>query len=746
MSFLAPLMLFGGAAIGIPIALHFFYKARHRPLPWAAMEFLRQSIEQTSKRLRFQELVLLILRCLVLLFLALALARLSCRWGASSGRGETVDAVFVFDNSYSMGAQDGDKTRFERAQEAALGVIDNLPPRSTVQVITCSDRATAIKFTPSNLDQARQVVKSIELTSLSGDMLPGLNEAYNALDRGVGSNKEIYVFSDMQKNGWERQAAAVKAKAAEIQPRAPLILVRSGREDVVPSNISITDITFPGGIPHTGTRMPFTVHLKNTGKTAVANVAVTLEVDGEKQDIDTAFAPRIEPGTSFPVTLTGKLTKPGDRLITAKIGQRKGEGAEATATQPDELPGDNRFDKLIPVRDRIRVLLVDGSLDTGDAAKTSTFYMRNALLPTTESARENYFVRVSEVKPDLLSPQLLADTDICMLCNVASASSDRAGIPGLPPEFVERLVEFVKNGGGLVIGSGDFVAADKYNAVLGSRGLLPFPLEAPESATKDMPNHPAPDTAESPSFLSQFREVPFSIVTANVNVFTTMGTKEADRSGGGHVLLRLDNNKPLITAKALGEGEVIFVTTSLDETWTNWPVSGESGTSYLSLIQKTLSHLTGRATSGTNRIAGEPLQWAPPTASSKGFELVRPNRTRVHLGLATGGDKSHLMVTTSDDLVAGEYQMGIEGETTPTGPRFAVIPDLRESENLEAMSDTEFEQAVGFKPVIVSAGAEAQQTVGNLRSKREWTIYLLLLVFVFAGLECAWAWYCGRAK
>ena len=40
MSFLAPFMLWGGFAAGIPIALHFFYRAHYRPVPWGAMKFL----------------------------------------------------------------------------------------------------------------------------------------------------------------------------------------------------------------------------------------------------------------------------------------------------------------------------------------------------------------------------------------------------------------------------------------------------------------------------------------------------------------------------------------------------------------------------------------------------------------------------------------------------------------------------------------------------------------------------------
>src|SRR6266699_5301242 len=141
MSFLSPWMLASAAAVGVPIALHFFYRARYRPLPWAPMKFLKEAIEQTSRRLKFQEWILLALRCLALILLALALARPGMQSAGSTGRGDAVDAVLVIDTSYSMGAQDGDKTRLDRAKEAALAVIDSLPANSSVQIIACADRA-----------------------------------------------------------------------------------------------------------------------------------------------------------------------------------------------------------------------------------------------------------------------------------------------------------------------------------------------------------------------------------------------------------------------------------------------------------------------------------------------------------------------------------------------------------------------------------------------------------------------------
>jgi hypothetical protein len=730
MSFLSPWLLLGAAAVAIPIALHFFYKARHRRLPWAAMTFLRQAIEQTSRRLRFQEWVLLALRCLVILLLAFALARPTLRALTDSGRGESIDAVFVFDTSYSMGARDGEKTRLDRAKDAALRVIDDLPPNSTVQVYACSDRVTHLgPVTPGNLDQARQVVQNVELSSLSGDILPGLNEAYAALDRGAGANKEVYLFGDLQKSGWDRQAGAVRAKAEEIRQRATLVVVRCGHPDRVVNNVAVTDITYPGGIPHTGSRLPVTVLLKNTGKNPVRNLSVTLDVDDKQQDKESGSVEVIEPGQTFPVTLTAKLDEAGPRLLTARV-------------QGDDLPGDNTLDRLIPVREMIRVLIVDGTYDVLDPKQSGSHFLRNALLPVAANLLDEYHVRVTVVPPEEAGPGLLGVSDVCFLCNVAASDADRPGVPGLSKEFVGRLATFVRDGGGLVISAGDNVVPQRYNAVLGVAGvgLLPFELDEPAVAPPEQPFRPAPDSAAAPSFLARFRDEPYSTVTADVDVTKAIGMRETDRAG--RVLLRLTDQQPLLASRVVGDGEVVFVGTSLDMSWSNWPARAGS---YLSFVRLTLSHMTGKATSGLNRTAGEPLVWNPPEAP-RGFELLRPDGKRVKLGKAQGGDvERKLTVTATDATSAGVYHIGLEGEDPPSGPRFAVAPDLQETESLDALTDTEAEEILGFKPVLLLAGTDAESTLAAERSRREWTVWVLLLVFFAAMAEAGWAWFCGKA-
>lgn len=723
MSFLSPWLLLGGLAVSVPLVLHFFYRARYRRLPWAAMTFLKQAIEQTSRRLRFQELILLVLRCLAMLLLAFALARPAITGSTVGGRGESVDAIFVFDTSTSMTARDGEKSRLERAKDAATAVLDNLPNNSTIQIIGCADRAVALgPQSPRNIDQARQIVANLEATSLATDLLPGLSDAYAALDRGAGTNKEIYVFSDMQKLGWDRQSAAIRAKCEEIKQRATLLLVRCGNAERPVRNVGISSINYPDGIPHTGTRMPFSILLRNTGKEPVRNVTVAIEVDGKAVDKETETVAEIGPGQTYPVNLTAKLDQAGPRVVTATV-------------TGDDLPGDNRLDRIVPVRETVRVVLIDGTPDTRDPKEAGSHYVRNALLPVAAADQDAYFVRVSVVPPDEAGPGLLGACDVCYLLNVPASSADRPGIPGLSREFVDRLGEYLKAGGGLIIGSGDNVVPARYNQVLGSQGInvLPFDLDEPANATPEKPFKIAPDSTESPSFLERFKGEPYRTVTADADIRRVVGVKP---EGAGRVLMRLADQKPFLCSRAIGEGEVLFLAGSLDERWGNWPAKAGS---FLSFNQIALAHLSGKATRGANRTAGEPIVWNPPDAA-KGYALLTPDARRVKLGKASGEPPT---LTATETPLAGIYRIVPENEDRKDAPQFAVAPDLRETDDLASLANPELEQLLGFKPVFLDAGVP--DGLGTERAKREWTVWLLVFLFLLAVSESIWAWFCGKA-
>lgn len=582
---LAPLMMFGAAAVSVPLALHFFYKARYKPLPWAAINFLKQAVEQTSRRLKFQEWILLALRCLLLLLIALALSRPAARSAAAAARGEAVDAVFIIDTSYTMGARDAEMSRLERAKTAAQKVLEDLPPRSTIQVYTCSDKATLLgPKARTNRDQAKQILQHIEISKQSTDFFPGVTEALVSLSTGSSPSREVYLFSDLQKSGFERQLGAFRGKCEEIKQQGNIVFVRCSNPTIKPSNAAIVDITMPSEIPHTDTRVPFDVLVRNTGSTTLTNLNVSLsyrERAAEKDDKrEEKPLPKLEPGETLPVTLTGKLTMPGSRVITAKI-------------TGDDLPGDNEFSRTIFVREKVNVVVIDGSPDTRNPTEAGSHFIRNALAPVAEAIRKDYFIQPTVYTAEQASAKVLEGADVVYLVNVPSSNEARPGVPGLSKSFAEALNTYVRGGGGLVIGCGDLVDAAGYNKVLGSGGfgLLPFDLGELSNTAADYPYNPAPETIDESSFLGPFR-TKYSAVFRTPEITRMFKVNESGAgSTGGRAIVRVGSGLPLVASRVVDQGEVILITTSLDSRWGNFPAKSDA---FVPMTRYTLMHLTGR--------------------------------------------------------------------------------------------------------------------------------------------------------
>ena len=748
MQFTAPMMLLGALAVTVPLALHFFYRARYKPLPWAPMKFLKEAVEQTSRRLKFQEWILLALRCFALILLALALARPGLRSESAGGGDQPIDAVLVFDTSYSMAAKDGDKTRLERAKDAAAAIIDTLPDRSSVQIITCADRAKPPdpKLSRFNRDQAKQRVQAIEVTSLSTDFLPGLTEALVAAETGTAAAKEIYVFTDMQKSGFERQQSAVKSKCEEIKAKANLIFIRCGSAERKIANVSVIDVQLLAAIPHTKTRVPFVVKLKNPGRDPLRGVKVSLELDGKAVEKDVVQVDQIDPDAVATVTLTGSLDDAGPRLLAVHV-----EG--------DGLEGDNVLYKVIGVRDKVRVLLVAHPHAGQNVTDAGDWFARKALVPfDAEKDRDKidrYFIETESVAPTEVGPERLLNKDIVYLLNAAARTDDP--LEGMAPAFVARLADFVKGGGGLVIGCGDAVTAAAYNRVLGrdGAGLLPVPLGRVWETTEATQFVPAASTIEETSVLGPLKPYAEWLERAKLSRMFALDESPA-ASGGARVLMRTTDNKPLVASRVVGEGEVIFFATSLDESWGRMMSDGQLA---VPLTTHIVAHLTARKVPGGTRTAGDTLTWFPPKPES-GFELIKPRpaantsgdktRERVKLDEAKDAD-GRLVVSTNETLVAGEYAIVPVGAPDPvglvgeTGVAFVVNPDLRETENLDAVTDADLEKMLGYRPAVIPAGAGTESAVRDRRTPREWTEWVLLALLLLLVGEATWAWFCGRA-
>lgn len=725
MSFLSPWLLLGALAAGIPIALHFFYRSRYRRVPWAAMRFLRLSIEQTSRRLRFQELFLLILRTAAFLVLPLALARPVLRTVAGEDgvkKGDAVDAILVIDASYSMAARDGITTRFERARKAALAVIDHLPAGSTAQVVRSSDRAEALgPLTPSNLGHARTILQEMNWTDEATDLYPAVLEASRLLGQGSAPNRELYVFSDMQKMGWDQQRDALVSQLQALSQKATIHLVRCGTQAV--KNATLLGIAPQAGIPHVGERAAFAVLVRNHGTEPLRDLTVSLQVEGQEAERESQVIPILGAAETKAITLTCRLDQPGQRILTATI-------------HADELDADNRFDQVIQVREQVRVLVVDGALDERDPEKSASYFLLHALRPVPETAWGSYHVQPRLVSAEQAAPALLADKDVCMLTNVSLEDVDRNG--RLSQDFLQRLKEFVRDGHGLVVFAGSKVQPETYNR--DCEGLLPAHFTTHAIAPTDQPWQLDPLSADG--FLTGFKEEPLDRIKL-VEVERMMAWERPSKDT--RVLLKTTDGRPVVATRKVGDGQVVFVATSADATWSNWALLP----TYLPFVHVTLGHLVQAHADAFNRRAGEPIRWRPPARTeSMPYQLLFPGGQVTRLSPPTQ-QEDHPVFVASDTHRAGIYRINAESGTTDpevvTSIAFALVPDLRESEDLTAWSDAQLDERLGFVPVHVTASDDPSVFSGTERLNWEGTKWLLLALLAILIVESAWAWLCGRS-
>ncbi|MDA1017393.1 MAG: VWA domain-containing protein, partial [Planctomycetota bacterium] len=713
----------------------------------------------------FQELLLLLLRVALLVLLALAMARPTSSLGTGADD-EAVDAVLLFDVSYSMDAREGGRRRLDSAKAAALTLIEQLPPQSTVQIVTVAEHAERLNPPlPAGARQIRHLIEKLDVTHLATDFHPGVEEAAAALQFGDAAVKELYLFSDMQRSGWERQSSKLIAELQELRYRANVYLVRCGSR--MPKNVAVVGLRSHSGVPNAGERFPFTVLVRNSGTETVRNLTVTLSCE-ETESRESQPLQEVLPGQTRAMTLVAELGRTGKCVVRATV-------------EDDELSVDNSFDRVIDVGKKVRLLVVDGAPNDRRVEKSASYYLMHALLPVPERERAEYFVQPQRITAAEASPALLDDQDACLLVNAAVGPS---GTPGesLKPEFVEALSEFVRQGGGVMIFGGDHVNAVEYNNTLATRfDLLPLRVAATEVlSSKDSVRFDRQSATEPP--FSTFADNEYYRALTAVEIRGRLLLEEPADKPSDHpaaqpddaamvqVLLRYNDGRPAVASRRVGRGKVLQVSTSADVSWTDWPRQQGMFVPFVDLGVKFLFHeLAGEPDFTAGKTIRIPLEYGDKDAW---WLLVDPRGKSRRLALPDQSDSDQSpndqvarrpVLMVRDTRLSGVYRLYRDDSTAATGVDsakvqaepandarrgipYAVAPNLVEGDDLACLSEADLEARLGFEPVQVVAQEDLSTFAPRKRGQREWSVYLLLVVCAVCLVETGWAWWCGRER
>ncbi len=730
--FLNPLMLFGISAVSIPIIIHLLNKRKFERVVWAAMRFLKVSVEQNQRRIQIEDMLLLILRCLLVLLIALSLARPVLKAVAAALGRSPATAVIILDNSASMCATDGVETRFAVAKKAAEEILRSLPNGSAAAVVLASDVAADLIPEPSyDLTLVAARVKDAPLFDRPTNLYPAVRSAIDKLAGRQATAKEIYIVSDGQATGF-RQLSDVRKQLEERKDQIRTHIILVGRPEE--KNLAITTVRLEPGIAAINQPLRVDVRVRNAGGREARDVPVSIQV-GADPAMDQATIEVIPPGEERGLSLFARLKSDGYHVITAKI-----EG--------DHVPADDARTVAVRAVKAVKVLLLDG--DTGREARDSeVFYLKHALRSVPRSQWDDYHIKLAIKLPTEAETVRFEDFDAVVSANVTDFSLT----------VVNQLASYVKNGGALWVFPGDRINVNFYNEQLYKRaGLLPATFgQAVGEAGSTEKWASLSDRAYDHEIVSIWKD-PAAGALSSAKIFRHLvltpdaaAEKRLDSEGRSdvRVIARFADGTPAMVERNLGMGRVVQWATTAD---TDWNDLGARAGIFVPLVNRTLGYLVARQDERLTIRAGMPFTYtAPVELANKDIQINK----RARAWSDTAKDLNELAESRRVEIVggvptiafddtnfAGPYE--IKGENTTI--RFAVQADPDES-NLELVSMEQVKTMEDFAHVVRwTPGMSMADTIDQVRTGTEMWLPLAIIVLILATAETFLAHWFSKSK
>lgn len=669
LQFVNPALLFGALLFAVPLIIHLLNRQRHKRRAWAAMEFLLAAYRKNRRRLRTENLILLLLRCLIPIVLALAIARPVLRDNAAvGGFGGTAHHVLVLDESYSMGLQpEGMPSPFRHAKEMATQLLDRLERRQghKVTILQSGIRPTLLG---SSEDMNIAAVKP-RLAATRGpldaakDLTPALLQVAELVENATDAEQRVYVFTDMQArafgeldeqkpppdqpvmpptNADDAFKDTIHDAIERIGKRAELVFLDVGGSasesaSTRADNLQVTGLDI--GRAHAIARVPTPVVVSLRNRTDGKRVMqVTLEIEGssptrQQLELEAGAEGQIE----FPVTFS-----------TAGLHHLR-----ASIDANDGLPADNERFLVVRVRERISLLLVEGFDDESDPALMSSEQLRAVLDPTRGEGGPDVTVYAPKTitSTDLLTRrEKLQDYDVVALVNITRIDETSAA----------AISEAMQAGTSLLVMLGSNTDPQSFNLYLHRSGGGPMPMQltaaqgfqpgGERSYVSSIlePGHPVFAGFDQDVYRDIFQQAP---------IYRFIGcTDEPIENGEVLARVRDEHNSPLVVVATHGNAKALFLTSAISARPDHW-----NGLDWLGLsmpfFHEAVNWLTKPTTDPFNVICGEQLtgsERARPTDVS----IVRPERA---------GNANEPVGEDSRALPGGRFSLPRYGNTDYAG-------------------------------------------------------------------------------
>lgn len=774
----------GVLLMGLPVLIHWLSRRRVRVVEWAAFEFLLGAQRRDQRRVRLEDWLLLALRCLLIVLLALTVARPWQRtdWQALASDSSRIQHFLVLDDTQSMQAMIGNETAWEIARQQLMEFCRTAAQRGRGDSVTVwllsqpeEPRLTDWPLYPERLAELFQRIESWTVGDAGESVGRGLNEIVpQVLARPGTAARTLTLLTDLRAVDWEaREESATGTLPLESLEVAAgegvAVLVwdaaTSAARDPAPagelvqeSNLNVVSVT-SAALHVEGVATSFEVRVANRGRRDTEELEVRLAVDDQhllSQKLETLGAGQ-EQTVQFDYTYLprgGDLREGAGVAATRATERGRWSVVEArlVAGRPERdnrLLADDRLSTAVWVERPLEVLLVEGGAVGGQVGeRAESFYLQRALAPLGID---------SSFQPRLVSA---IDWDAQSLDGVAVIYL--LDVPRLSPEVTERLAAWVRRGGGLFIVAGPATDATWHNAGLGEGGVQLAPLvlrswqeTAGDGRGKtwsiDAPGVPA--ESDFAGLVGDEQPLLRSVSWWRWWSASMAGPGTGERAtavGGTQILATLAGGSPLVAWREYGVGRVLELVSGLTDESSNWVREP----AFVVFQQPACEWLAGARRRVPRQQVGESLVWElDPARDQMAAALRYPNQRSIFVVAREPLEEStkRWQLQSPRTEMAGVYRWELTG-TDGQNYDWAVNVlgrlregDLRRADGNVLRSQVARARESARRPIVLASGGMISDHLPGVE-RREWAMSLGWLMLFGLVVESWWAWQVGRRR
>ena len=754
---LNPLMLgLGAFAIAVPIIIHLLNKRRFKIVEWAAMDFLFDADKKNRRRVRLENFLLLLLRCLVMLLIGFLLARpfLPSSISKTFAKTQQFERIILLDDSLSQQVSVGNGTTFDVARLAIKDLLNRAAVNDTDDSLTLfltsqpdkpilSNHPISVETMEDKLIRMMDEMKCSDMSTDYGQVLDSVLS--HVEDQREDVNRVVYLMTDLRQQDWQPvddQAAAnpneIVKKISENENVAGCFVVDTGIDS--DDNLTIVDIQ-PEDLLVANSVIRFNVTVANNGSLTAQDIGVRFQVGEEAPQVERIG--ELTPGKQSTITFRYMFNYDRTNISDNDIGDQLEQNLKnypitvelmQEGRIVDLLRADSVADYVARVQNGIPVLLVDGQAD---------------LVPERS---ETHFLSSTEVRGTGLLTDMVTHTEfesvslskygVIFLCNVSDVSSDR----------LKALRQWVEDGGGLVLMPGSLVRPDTFNATFfkEGKGLSPFQLISRQGD---------PNRQDYKSFdVTPGGHPGLAVVDALESVFNSLkiyqwfSTAVAEGQFGTEVIVPLrltdENNSIAMAERTTGKGRVIGFSFSADLDWTDWPPHP----SYAPVISDLIHYLASRDAGLATTVVGGSVAHPVDLSIYDGkVGLIDPQGEKIEANAKPYGEddesKESVLYQVRFDEVRrrGVYEMQLlRNDRTQEKVLFAANVDPDEGKLKRLNVGSLGEGYFGDQTKLVTSEELASHAVSG--GQNEIWPQLLLLLGAVLGIEQLLAWWFGKRR